>query len=333
MDSEAKSAGRLWQRCRVTVARPPDFELFWSSILDEADAIPLEPSLELMPERSSDDVSVYEIHYSSIDGLRIAGWYCVPNTSGATSPYPGLLLGPGYISEPILPKSWAKKGYASLGIAPRGKLRSNAKYNPGYPGLLTHNIVDRNTYSYRGFYTDAIRAVDFLLGRPEVDKGRIGVHGHSQGGALALVLPALRPMDITCSASGAPYLCGFLDAARLTHSYPYQEINEYLRLHSDDEPQVRDTLSYYDGINFASMIRCPSLIYLGLEDDICPPETGMAAYEAMRCVKELVTTEGCSHEAGAYWMAPKVDAFLAKYLTPALEHRNADELVEGELTE
>ena len=70
-----------------------------------------------------------------------------------------LLIVPGYISEPTLPKSWAKLGYAAVGVAPRGKLRSNAQYNPGYPGLLVDNIIDRNTYSYRGFYIDASRAV------------------------------------------------------------------------------------------------------------------------------------------------------------------------------
>ena len=66
---------------------------------------------------------------------------------------------PGYVSEPTLPKSWAKMGYAAVGVAPRGKLRSNSQYNPGYPGLLIDRIVDRTTYGYRGFYCDALRAI------------------------------------------------------------------------------------------------------------------------------------------------------------------------------
>ena len=139
------------------------------------------------------------------------------------------------------------KGYAALSVAPRGKLRSNQQFNPGYPGLLTHNITDRNTYSYRGFYVDAGRAVDFLLGRPEVDAARIGVTGSSQGGALTITTSALRH-EIACAAAGAPYLCGFMDSARLTHSYPYQEINDYLRLYPEREEQVRRTLEYFDGI-------------------------------------------------------------------------------------
>ena len=243
-----------------SVVRPPDFDAFWDAILAEAAAIPLNPTLQLVEERSTDDVDVYEIHYDSLDGLRIAGWYCRPKEAALPPPYPALLLVPGYISEPTLPKAWARMGYAAVGVAPRGKLRSNARFNPGYPGLLLHNAVDPNTYAYRGFYIDACRAVDFAMSRPEVDRTRIGVHGSSQGGALTIITAALRRDAITCGAAGAPYLCGMLDAAALTHSYPYEEINDYLRLHPDREPALRATLNYFDGVYFASRITCPMLV-------------------------------------------------------------------------
>ncbi len=302
---------------RTTTVRPPDFDQFWAEIMAAAAEIPLRPSLEHVPMRSTDQVDVYEIGYDSLDGLRIAGWYCVPKESYLPPPYPGLLIVPGYISEPTLPKSWAKLGYAAVGVAPRGKLRSNRHFNPGYPGLLVHNIVDRHTYAYRGFYVDACRAVDFLLTRPEVDHGRIGVHGSSQGGALTVVTAALRADVITCGAAGAPFLCGFLDAIALTHSYPYEEIVEYLRRHPEREPLVRETLMYFDVINFAPMIRCPMLIYIGLADDVCPPETGYALYHALACPKELLAYPRCAHDAGSYWAMPKVKAFLAEHLKPA----------------
>jgi cephalosporin-C deacetylase len=301
---------------QVSVERPADFEDFWAGIMAEAAAIPLAPSLEPVPMRSTERVDVHELHYDSLDGLRIAGWYCVPNASHIQPPYPALLLVPGYISEPTLPKSWAEQGYAAVGVAPRGKLRSNAAFNPGYPGLLVHDVVDRNTYAYRGFYVDAVRAVDFVLGRPEVDRARIGVHGSSQGGALTVVTSALRPDVIACGAAGAPYLCGFMDSARLTTSYPYHEITEYLRRHPDHEPRVRETLAYYDCLNFAPLIRAPMLVYVGLEDDVCPPETGIALHEALPGPKELIATPRCAHDAGAWWVMPQVEAFLARHLRP-----------------
>jgi cephalosporin-C deacetylase len=218
-------------------------------------------------------------------------------------------------------------GYAAVGVAPRGKLRSNRQFNPGYPGLLVDNITDKHTYGYRGFYIDATRAVDFLLTRPEVDASRIGVHGSSQGGALTITTAALRNDVVVCGAAGAPYLCGFMDAASLTHSNPYEEINAYLRMHPDHEPLVRETLDYYDGVNFAPLIKGAMMVYIGLEDDVCPPETGYAVFNAMECEKELHTHERCAHDAGRAWVMPKVEAFLAKHLQPASTLRHAEPTV------
>ncbi|MDP8923382.1 MAG: acetylxylan esterase [Chloroflexota bacterium] len=308
----------------TSIVRPADFDGFWDAIMAEAATIPLNPTVEHVPLRSDEDVDVYEIHYDSLDHVRIAGWYCVPKAASIPPPYPALLIVPGYVSEPTLPKSWARMGYAAVGVAPRGKLRSNARFNPGYPGLLVHNVVDRHTYAYRGFYIDACRAVDFVLTRSEVDPTRVGVHGSSQGGALTITTAALRRDVITCAAAGAPYLCGFMVAASLTRSYPYEEINDYLRLHPEREPLVRETVAYYDGINFAPLIRCPTFVYIGLEDDVCPPETGYAVYNAMTCPKELVATPRCAHDAGRYWVMPKVHAFLAEHLRPAAPARRAD---------
>jgi cephalosporin-C deacetylase len=302
----------------TSVVRPPDFDAFWAAIMAEANAIPLNPTMEHVPLRSTDEVDVYEIGYDSLEGLRIAGWYCVPKAAYIPPPYPGLLIVPDYVSEPTLPKSWAKLGYAAIGVAPRGKLRSNERFNPGYPGLLTHNIVDRNTYGYRGFYCDALRAVDWLRTRPEVDAGRIGVTGSSQGGALTVLTAAMRG-EITCAAAGAPYLAGYMDAARLTHSYPYQEINDYLRLYPERREQVAHTLQFFDITNFADRITCPILINIGERDDVCPPETGRVLFDRITSAswKELHAYPDCAHDAGSSaGHAAIVSQFLKEHLRP-----------------
>ena len=304
------------ERYEIKVHRPDDFEEFWRATLAQADALPLDADIRAVPLRSRDDVEMFEISFQSLDGIRVAGWYGRPATHAAAGSLPALLYTPGYISEPPLPTHWARLGYAALSLAPRGKLRSNRPFNPGYPGLLVHNIVDRHTYGYRGFYVDAVRAVDFLRGLPEVDGTRIGVHGSSQGGALTIVIAALRPDAIACGALGAPYLCGMWEAPRLTRSYPYEEINEFLREHPDLAPQVEETVAYFDGINFAPMIKATMLTYIGLEDDVCPPETGFALHRAMRCEKELIASPRCAHDAGIRWVSPKVEEFLARHLSP-----------------
>ena len=295
----------------TSMVRPEEFDVFWDDVLATADRIPLNASMARSPLRSTPDVDVFDVHFDSIDGVRIAGWYCLP--ASRAGKLPSILRVPGYIGEPQLPKQEAKGGYAVFSVAPRGKLRSNGQFNPGYPGLLTHNIVDRNTYSYRGFYIDAVRAFDFLAGREEVDADRIGVTGSSQGGGLTFVVAALR--DPRAGAAGAPYLCGFMDAIQLTHTYPYQEIRDYLRLYPEREAAVRETLAYFDGIHFGPRISCPIIVNVGLQDNICPPETGYAAFRAIASNdKRMYAYDGHAHDAGAVEHDKVKEAFFAKHL-------------------
>ena len=246
--------------------------------------------------------------------MRIAAWYCLPrNRRGKL---PAIIFLPGYQSDPPIPKDWARRGYAAICVAPRGKLRSNRQFNPGYPGLLTYGMVDRNAYSYRGFYVDAWRGVDYLLGRDEVDSSRIGVTGSSQGGGLTITTSAMRP-EVRIAAAGAPYLCGFVDAIELTHTYPYQEINDYLRLHPDSRQQVVETLRYFDGVNFADRISCPTIVNIGLQDNVCPPETGYVLFgEITSNDKKLYPYEGHGHEAGRYKHGEIVEDFFKNHLKP-----------------
>ncbi|MDP6455705.1 MAG: acetylxylan esterase [SAR202 cluster bacterium] len=291
---------------------PDDFDQFWDSVKSDVSEIPLEP--EAVPDalRSSDDIEVFQVCYNSLDNVRIAGWYCIPRDR--TGPLAAVMVVPGYQSDPGITKEWARRGYAILSVAPRGKLRSNTQFNPGYPGLLTYGIVDRNVYSYRGFYVDAWRGVDFLMSRDEVDSNRIGVTGSSQGGGLTLTTAAMRP-EIKAAAAGAPYLVGYMDAIELTHTYPYQEINDYLRLHPDSRDQVEDTLNYFDGINFAHMITCPIIINVGMQDNVCPPETGFALFnEIASADKTMYPYDNQGHSAGRAEHGAVIESFFKKHL-------------------
>jgi cephalosporin-C deacetylase len=294
------------------VRKPQDFEAFWDAVRRRTAAIPLE--LEVVPEplRTSEDIEAFQVFYTSLDQVRIAAWYCRP--ARRMAPGPAMLFLPGYQMDPPIPKEWARKGYSALSVAPRGKLRSMRQFNPGYPNLLTYNIVDRHTYAYRGFYADAWRGIDVLLSFPEVNPERIGVTGSSQGGGLTIMTAAMRP-EVRAAAAGAPYLCGFMDAITLTHTYPYEEINDYLRLHPDSRQVVADTLAYFDGINFADQITCPIIVNIGLQDNVCPPETGYVLFEHIGAPdKRLYTYDGHGHDAGRQQHGAVVDRFFAQHL-------------------
>ena len=106
--------------------------------------------------RTTDEVEVYRVHYTSLDHVRISGWYCLPRER--SGPLPAIIQVP-WIPDGTrgYPRAVAKRGYAAFSAAPRGKVGSRDQFNPGYPGLLTYSIMDRNTYSYRGFYVDVWR--------------------------------------------------------------------------------------------------------------------------------------------------------------------------------
>ena len=282
---------------KSSARKPDDFDAFWSGTLAETEKVPLDVELDALPMRSTTDVEVFEAHYSSYGGLRIAGWYARPRKLNGL--LPALLHVPGYAGEPFFPSPLAADGYAVFSAAPRGKLRSNGVFNPGYPGLLTHNIHDRDSYGYRGFYMDAVRAFDLLAQLPEVDPDRMGVMGGSQGGALTLLVASIRAGSVKAASAGVPYLCSIMDSTGLTRSYPYEEINDYLRLYPDRRDRVRAVLDYYDIHNFVDRVECPIIVNIGLKDDVCPPETGYAVFDAIRSpYKRLYPYEDCAHDGG-----------------------------------
>ena len=256
------------ERFVTQVTRPADFGEFWNTVMAEAAKVPLEPRISPDQMRSNQQVSVYQVTYRSLDGLEIASWYCVP-TEGE-GPFPAIIMFPGYKGEPVLDRNWGTKGVVTLSVAVRGKLRSNSQFNPGYPGLLTHGIEHRDSYSYRGMIADCSRGVDFLLSRPEVDSQRVFACGSSQGGGLTLITAGLRS-EIKGGVVGDPFLCWFPESMNIVRSYPYDELTCYARANPQRVPRMLDTLRYYDAVNFAGRIKCPMAVGLGLEDDICPP--------------------------------------------------------------
>ena len=108
-----------------------------------------------------------------------------------------------------------------------------------------------------------------------------------------------------------------MDAIELTHTYPYQEINDYLRLHPGSRGEVEETLAYFDGISFADRIRCPIIVNIGLQDNVCSPETGYALFNAIGSHdKKLYTYDGHGHDAGRVEHGAIIEEFFRRHLRP-----------------
>ena len=96
----------------------------------------------------------------------------------------------------------------------------------------------------------------------------------------------------------------------MTNSHPYAEISNYCKTHRDKVETVFHTLSYFDGLNFATRASASTLFSVGLMDDICPPSTIFAAYNHYQGPKQIKIYEYNYHDGGGVYQEVEQVKFL-----------------------
>lgn len=291
---------------RPDVAEPADFDDFWARTLDEARAFGGGAVVERIDSRLR-HVEVYDVTFPGAGGDPIRGWFLVPTASTGRLPavveYNGYGGGRGRPHERL---AWVIAGYAYFFMDTRGQgsvwgsggsTPDPAGAGPAAPGFMTRGIESPETYYYRRVFTDAVRAIDALRTFDRVDPERIAVAGGSQGGGIALAVAGLAS-DLSAALPDVPFLCHFERAVGMTDADPYQEIVRYLSVHRDAAARTFETLSYFDGVNFARRATAPALISVGLLDPICPPSTVYAAANHYAAEVEVAVYPFNEHEGG-----------------------------------
>ena len=95
-----------------------------------------------------------------------------------------------------------------------------------------------------------------------------------------------------------PFLCHYRRATELVDTYPYKEIQDFCHTQRDKVETVFQTLSYFDGVNFAVRARGRGLFSVGLMDQVCPPSTVYAAYNHWAGEKQIQVYAYNGHEGG-----------------------------------
>jgi cephalosporin-C deacetylase-like acetyl esterase len=224
-------------------------------------------------------------------------------------PFPALISLPGYQSVvEVIPQGEAneKRGrYLLFSAAARGQRNADRPYAAALPGLLTDGIEDPEGYVFRGFVADCCRAVDYVLSRPEVDRGRVAGVG---GNDLPLLTAALRP-GLTHVVASPSIFYTAMDRAARSGDYPLEEVNDHLRLHPDRREAVARTVSYFDPLFFAPSVAVPALLW-GSAAALAP------LAKAMKGPAEVRESEHSSYKDGVYkerWLARQLgfqDAIL-----------------------
>ncbi len=243
--------------------RPANFDSYWENVDAELETMPAKPVLEELPFRSNPHSKVYALKLTSIGPYRIFGYLCVPTGEG---PFPALLQTPRYGSVNHIPDYNDRLRYVCLQIMHRGQRLADQPYAASYPGLLTDGIDDADNYVFRGIVADCLRAAEYLLTRAEVDLERMTI----QGDDLALITAARRSGFSLVQAAGLVFY-QLAEQRHATSAYPVEEVNEYIRAHTDREADVNGTLALFDPLHHAPDIVSDVILSVGGDESRYEP--------------------------------------------------------------
>jgi cephalosporin-C deacetylase len=290
---------------------PDDLLAFWESTLSASRALPLDARFSPHDARLP-GVQVWDLSFGGHAGQRIKGWFLTPSAAQIAALPAGLRSADGRLPCVVeyigygggrgLPNNWLfwpAAGFALFVMDTRGQGSTwqtgdtpdvePEGSSPSHPGYMTRGILDPASSYYRRVYTDAVRAVEAALTRPEVDPRRVFLTGGSQGGGITLAAASLlgrfppaagaaRDLNLAGIMPDVPFLCHFRRATEITGSYPYAELVTFAKNHRHHLDRMFATLAYFDCVNLVHLAKAPALFSVALMDDICPPSTVYAAY-------------------------------------------------------
>ncbi len=257
---------------RPPLSRPVDFFEFWSQTIDELDRTP--PVLERQAASARAGLELEGLSFASLGGARIHG-YLLRWADG--EPRPLVVHGHGYGGRSMPRWRWARAGLNVVGVDVRGCGRSRAALpSRSRSGYVLTGIESPERHVLRGAVCDYLRAARVgreLLGAAVT---RTVLQGSSFAGGLALMAEALAGMGDLLAVAVPTF--GWAEGRRLfASSGSAGEINRYLERrpeHAAEDLMV--VLRYFDPLNFAGLIRCPTLVGMGLVDEVVPAPTVLA---------------------------------------------------------
>jgi len=314
---------------RPDVREPADFDEFWARTIAESRAVGGDVVVERV-DTVLTTIDVFDVTFPGFAGDPVKAWLHVPKADAderdATAALPTVIEFNGYGGGRGLATErlgWASAGYAHLFMDTRGQGSTWGApgatpdphgTGPSTNGFMTRGIESPDDYFYRRVFTDAVRLVDAARTLSVVDADRIALTGGSQGGGITLAAGALSD-GLVAVMPDVPFLCHFERAIGMTDREPYYEVVRYLSVHRGATAGVLETLSYFDGVNFARRLQAPALFSVALLDPICPPSTVYAAFNHIdRDDKEIRVYDFNEHEGGQAFQWEEQARFLAERL-------------------
>jgi cephalosporin-C deacetylase len=247
---------------------PPDFEEFWRETLAELNGVDSEAETIDVDHDRGDNMKLQQLNFNSLGGTRVSGYLLT-----APGPRPLIVHSHGYGSQCDVRWDWAESGVNVLGVDIRGFGRSTkAAGRVSRAGYVLTGIRSPETSILRSAVCDYMRALQVgreLLGQQTT---RLVAHGISFAGGLALMAEAvLQTVDVL--VVGVPTF-GWAEGRHFFVKLGSgAEISDYLAARPASATDVALVLGYFDSMNFAPDVTCPTLVGLGLSDDVVPAKT------------------------------------------------------------
>ncbi|MBP8256785.1 MAG: acetylxylan esterase [Opitutaceae bacterium] len=281
---------------------PEDFNAFWSGNLESVKAVPLMPVLT--PEVSPNPlVTLSQVTLDNVGGTKVHGQLAMPNGRDREK-FPAMLIIQGLGFSPLSKLSAVKpasQGWLVLNVQAHDIPAYGSRESFSQIRKTTHRDFfkigneDRAKSYYLGMYLGTVQAVRYLQSRAEWNGTVLVVRGGSQAGMFALVAAALNSDVVTGVMAKVPGGCdlngniagnraGFPDWWNAALERPMPE-------------KVRRTAEYYDLVNFAPMIKAPTLVGVALGDRICPPPGIFIVSNQLNSAHELLVMPSAGHDS------------------------------------
>jgi cephalosporin-C deacetylase len=247
--------------------RPADFDDFWNARMADLAKVPINPVIT----HGTIDKAGISHSFITMDlqhGQKIRGQIARPE-NGQKFPAVVLFQYAGVYGLPAWNvTSKATDGWLALNVSahdlPLDETREFYQKQDSGP-LKNYAMIgndDREKSYFLRMFLACSRAVEYLTTRPDWDGRTLVVTGTSQGGLQSVVAAALNP-KVTAMIVNVPAGCDTTAAlAGRATSWPYWMKN----IQGKNRDAVIRTSSYFDAMNFAPRVKCPSLVAFGLLD-------------------------------------------------------------------
>ncbi len=284
------------ERIAPTEERPSDFDAFWNDKLVELGNVPANSVVEAA-DSGRDSVHYSKVRMDNIRGTKIYGQLAKPKRTGK---FPALLILQWAGVYP-LQRDWvvsqAEMGWLALNIMAHDLPldRPQHFYDELNGTKLAHYPAigndDREKSTFLRMYLSCYRAAEYLTKHPEWDGRTLIVMGSSQGGMQAIATAAIHP-KVTAGLVYAPAGCD-LNGPKAGRAPGWPAW--YWQTHGKNAERVRQASRYFDAVNFASRVKSPFLVVMGLLDTTCPAPGVFAMVNQLQGFKEVVVSPQAGH--------------------------------------